>query len=483
MSLHWPARFGHRWHYRRSLASRITVLTTFVVALSVAAVALGAFVVTRAQLRDTLDSSLIERARTGAQIEGLDNSVVNISSFALGAGDIRIAVLKVTASGIQVRAAGSDGGSGDIVIGDPEYAVATGDSTESLRSITSEDGEHYRVVAVPVPNQDGEALVLAQSLSSQETVLANLGVVTLVLGLAGVLVAALAGFGVARSGLRPVRRFTAGVEEIGRTQRLEPLDIEGDDEIARLGVSFNQMLGALSSSRERQKRLVADAGHELRTPLTSLRTNIELLAQARSDEVALPPEAVQEVFDDVRAQVEELSTLVGDLVELARDEELGSVMELVDVAEVVEHALGRVRRRAPGAVFETHLASWWMRGEPGTLERAVTNLLDNAAKWSPAEGRIVVTLADGVLVVDDEGPGIPDADLPHVFERFYRADESRTMPGSGLGLSIVAQAAERHAGAVHAERSPMGGARLVLQLPGQPEEPSGTSSPDDALLG
>ncbi len=276
----------------------------------------------------------------------------------------------------------------------------------------------------------------------------------------------MAGWAVATNGLRPVRRLTGAVETIARTERLEPITVEGDDEVARLATAFNQMLQALDHSRARQRQLVADAGHELRTPLTSLRTNIELLGQADGGGADLPPGAREELLDDVSAQIEELSQLVGDLVELARDEPLPTVVETIDLAESVDHAVERVRRRAPSLSFEVDVSPWVVRGEAGTLERAVTNLLDNAAKWSPPGGTVRVSLAQGVLTVDDEGPGIAEQDLPHVFDRFYRSEESRAMPGSGLGLSIVAQAAERHAGRVHAERSPYGGARLVLVLPG-----------------
>lgn len=249
----------------------------------------------------------------------------------------------------------------------------------------------------------------------------------------------------ARNGLRPVRRLTTAVEEIARTEKLDPLPIEGDDEIARLAAAFNQMLTSLAASRDRQRRLVADAGHELRTPLTSLRTNLDLLSQADSAG-GLPPEARAELLSDVRAQIEELTTLIGDLVELARDEPLTHVVESVDLSEVLDRALVRVRRRAPGVAFDSRAAPWWVVGEQAGIERAVTNLLDNAAKWSPEGGTVHVCLADGVLTVDDEGSGIAPHDLPHVFDRFYRSEESRSMPGSGLGLSIVRQVAERHAG-------------------------------------
>ncbi len=322
------------------------------------------------------------------------------------------------------------------------------------------------MVTVPA-NRDGEALVLAQTLSGQERLLSRLGIVMLLFGLAGMCAAGIAGWAVARQGLRPVRRLTGSVERIARTEDLTPLPVEGDDEVARLAGAFNQMLTALAASRDRQRQLVADAGHELRTPLTSLRTNIDLLTQVDADGAApLPAGARAELLDDVRAQIEELTTLIGDLVELARDEPMTHVVETVELHELLDHAVARVRRRAPGLVFEVHAEPWYVVGEPGSLERALTNLLDNAAKWSPPGGTVRVGLVEGVVTVDDEGPGIAESDLPHVFDRFYRAEESRAMPGSGLGLAIVRQVTERHSGLVHASRAPSGGARMRLRLPG-----------------
>ena len=297
--------------------------------------------------------------------------------------------------------------------------------------------------------------------------LRKLGYVMFFFGLAGVIAAGMAGWAVARNGLRPVRRLTASVEEIARTEDLRPLPVEGDDEIARLATAFNQMLTALAASRDRQRQLVADAGHELRTPLTSLRTNLDLLSQADSEGGGgLPPEARAELLDDVRAQIEELTTLIGDLVELARDEPLTHVVEPVDLTELVERSVARVRRRAPGVTIDVDAGPWYVVGESPGLERAVTNLLDNAAKWSPPGGTITVRLVDGILTVDDQGTGIAEVDRPHVFDRFYRSQESRAMAGSGLGLSIVAQVAHRHSGTVAVGDSPAGGARLEMWLPG-----------------
>jgi len=343
--------------------------------------------------------------------------------------------------------------------------VADGSSSSSVRTVAV-DGSDYRVVAVP-SQETGFAVVLVQNMETQEGVLKRLGAVMLLFGLAGVIGAAAAGWTVARNGLRPVRRLTRNVERIARTEDLHPLPVEGDDEIARLAIAFNDMLAALSASRDRQRRLVADAGHELRTPLTSLRTNLDLLLQADAAG-GLDATARAELLDDVSAQIEEMSNLVGDLVELARDEPLTPVVEQVDLAEVVESAVVRARRRGSSLTFEVETDPWWVVGESASLERAVTNLLDNAVKWSPPGGTIRVRLNHGTLTVDDEGPGIAPRDREHVFERFYRSEESRSMPGSGLGLSIVRQVIERHDGSVRVDESNDGGTRMVLQVPGAP---------------
>jgi two-component system sensor histidine kinase MprB len=294
-----------------------------------------------------------------------------------------------------------------------------------------------------------------------------------VVGGIGVLLAALAGVAVARAGLRPVDRLTAAAERVAATGELRPIPVDGSDELARLTHSFNEMLQALAASQEQQRRLVADAGHELRTPLTSMRTNLELLASAsRPGAPSLPDVERAEILEDVQAQVAELSTLVGDLVELARDDPPQVVHETLELTEVVERALERARRRAGDVEFVPNLVPWTLVGDSTALERAVLNLLDNAAKWSPPGGRVRVQMRplddwSVLLEVADSGPGIAAEDLPRVFDRFYRADTSRTMPGSGLGLAIVRQVAVRHGGAVWAERAPEGGALLAMRLPGR----------------
>ncbi len=326
----------------------------------------------------------------------------------------------------------------------------------------------YRVVAVSAA--PGVALVLAQPMESIERALDRLKVILLLSSAAGVALAGVAGWAVAANGLRPVRRLTAATEHVARTQDLTPIEVSGSDELARLTTSFNSMLQALDASQNRQRQLVADAGHELRTPLTSLRTNIELIGQAADNaERSLSSDERHEIMGDVRSQLEEMTTLVGDLVELARDEPMRRDPEPLDFADVVTQSVERVRLRAPNVTIDVELGSWLVFGEAQLLERAVTNLLDNAAKWSPDGSTVRVRLVDGTLTVTDEGPGIDPADLPHVFDRFYRSSEARTLPGSGLGLSIVRRAADRHGGTVEAASGPGGGTRFTFNLPGSGE--------------
>ncbi|MDP3968235.1 MAG: HAMP domain-containing sensor histidine kinase [Nocardioides sp.] len=461
-----------RTRYRRSLASRVTLLTTLAVAVTVAGVAASAYMTARVQMFQALDESLLSRATAAAETSALSTLTgQQVPAWALGAADVRIAFVE---PGQPVRSA--DRGPA-LVLGDPELEVASGQEASSVRSIVGSDGLRYRVVAVPTGDAQG-ALVLAQSLEPTERTLDKVGLVMLLFGVIGAAGAGLTGWGVARNGLRPVRRLTHAAEDIARTENLTPIAVDGNDELARLATAFNQMLAALSASRDRQRQLVGDASHELRTPLTSLRTNLDLLRQADSSG-GLSPESRRELLDDVSAQIEEMTTLIGDLVELARDETLPHTLEVVDLAEVVERAVARVRRRAPGLELVVDLAPWWVTGESGSLERAVTNLLDNAAKWSPPLGTVRVRLssqgvgagaaARGVLVVEDEGHGIAEADLPHVFDRFYRSTESRALPGSGLGLSIVRQVVERHGGTVSAGAAASGGAAFTVRIPGRPE--------------
>ena len=446
-------------HYRRSLASRVTLLTTMAVGIAVTGVAFAAFATVRMQSMDSIDRSLHTRASAIAKpqlFEALGSR--EVPGWVLGAADFELVFIDPAAGAM----AATDTAAADEV-GPKETEVASGDRSWSARSVVIE-GDRYRAVAVPV--QEGQALILFQSLRSTDQMLDRLGLVMLLFGLAGMISAGLAGWAVARNGLRPVRRLTTAVEDIARTGRLDPIPVEGRDEVARLSTAFNVMLASLSAYQGRQRQLVADAGHELRTPLTSLRTNLDLLAQADSS-AKLSAESRKELLDDVRGQIAEMTTLIGDLVELARDDPAAvPAVEPVELAAVVGQAVTRVRRRAPTVQFVVHTQPWWVNGDAAALERAITNLLDNAAKWSPAGGKVTVDLTQGTVMVADQGPGISAQDLPRVFDRFYRSAESRGMPGSGLGLSIVKAVADRHGGEARAGTGPDGGAAFWFHVPG-----------------
>ncbi len=360
-------------------------------------------------------------------------------------------------------------------IGQPEKAVIRGELFMSRRTVSNQ-----RVLAVHLPN--GSSLLISKSLAPTNAVMTKLKWVLLAVGGIGVVIAAIAGGMVARTGLRPVGRLTEAAERVARTDDLRPIPVFGSDELARLTETFNTMLRALTESRERQARLVADAGHELRTPLTSLRTNVELLmASMQPGAPRLPEGEMAELRTDVIAQIEELSTLVGDLVDLTREDAGGVVHEAIDMSEVIDRSLERARRRRNDVQFDVDVVGWEVFGDAAGLSRAVLNLLDNAAKWSPSGAHVGVRLrqldaAHAELVVSDHGPGIPPQERGLVFERFYRSASARAMPGSGLGLAIVKQVVVKHGGMIRiADTVPGGqppGTSFFVLLPGRPISPT-----------
>jgi two-component system, OmpR family, sensor histidine kinase MprB len=463
---------------RITLAGRITLLTAAAVAVAVAATSAAAFVTIRHQLLASVDPLVISRTRD-AVVVGVVRLPRDPSDTLLGSGDICVQTRSATGQLMQESPMGCE-----LRSGSPEAAVARGERSSVLRTLRGADGD-YRAYTLPFPSKVRDpggptALTVGQSLEPTQRLLAQIAWITVLVGGVGVVIAAFAGMAVASSGLRPLRRLTDRAEEIARTDQLRPIEVTGDDEVARLSIAFNGMLMALSASRDRQRRLIADAGHELRTPLTAMRTNLDLLAQAEA-RGGLDPEQRAELLGDVRAQAAELTALVQDVVELARDEPATRDPERVDLADIVDRAVERVRRRAPGVRFDVSTTPWIVLGEPQSLERAVLNLLDNAVKWSPPNGTVTVRLHDGMLDVWDEGPGIPEQDLPYVFDRFYRATDARSLPGSGLGLAIVRQAALRHGGSVLAGTAPGDGAAFRLLIPPAPNDVPAEGETQDSL--
>lgn len=326
-------------------------------------------------------------------------------------------------------------------------------------------GSTYRVMS-EVTNIPGLVVQIGYNMTNVDNSLAFLRGALILVALGGVALAAGLGWAVGRASIRPVEDLTVAVEHVTATQDLTSrIHDEGNDELARLARSFNAMLAALAASKDQQAQLVSDAGHELRTPLTSLRTNIEVLMRTKD----LPAADRNELLADVDAQLKELTTLVGDLVDLAKDDEKQQAEpELVDFDELVEHAVERAQRRAMSVDFDVSLQPGQVYAQPALLERAVMNVLDNAAKWSPSGGQVNVSLkANGAwrLTVTDQGPGVAPEDLPRIFERFYRAPTARAMPGSGLGLAIVKRVVTSHGGTVDITSPPEGGTKVQIVLP------------------
>jgi two-component system sensor histidine kinase MprB len=448
---------------RFSLRSRVALLAAACVAISVALASLGAYMIVSHNLYQQVDVNLTTRAQAAVQTPLVQTEFARVPLGFLISADLQIGQLDSRGQLVV------PGGGVAPPTGAAELAVASGESGSSIRTDVRTDS---RVIALPASH--GEAIVIAQSMAPTKRTLNQLAVVLFLIGGAGILVAAAAGTAVARGGLAPVERLTSATERVARTGDLRPIPVSGDDELARLTHSFNTMLGTVAESQERQRQLVADAGHELRTPLTSLRTNLELMLSAsRPGTRDLSETDRADIEADISGQLDELTQLIGDLVELARQDEPREEFERVELIDVVEHALDRARRRAGAIEFVVNLQPWVLTGDSTALERAVLNLLDNAVKFSPEGTAVQVRLyplGDGtaVLEVADAGPGITGEDLPKVFDRFYRSTEARTLPGSGLGLAIVKHAAERHGGAVYAARAPEGGALLTMRLPGAP---------------
>jgi len=442
-----------------SFRLRVTILTASAVA--VAAIAAGAlmYVMVQQQLQDAFNDTLKTTAITarvgGPRPEDRFGSRGGGAVYLSGRADIFAQI--VDTSGAVVGSDPQFGQSPELITSEV-LAVANGQRPDAFADVTTAKG-HFRVYAVPL--LPGRALELARPLAEIDTALANLRLTLIGLGVGAALLAAFLGAVIGRAVLAPIRRLSATVNDVTRTRDLSRrVALTGNDEMARLAESFDGMLNALEVSLRQQRQLVADASHELRTPLTSLRTNLELLARGQPTD----PEERQQVLVELVGQMERLTTLVSDLIDLARDEEATLPIEDVRLDVVVADAIADVRGRYPRVRFEAALDATTVRGGRARIARAVTNLLDNAGKWSPAGGVVEVAVRGGEVSVRDHGPGVAPEDAPRVFDRFWRASNARSLPGSGLGLSIVKEVAESHGGSVILEHANGGGARFRLRL-------------------
>ncbi|MFD4905671.1 sensor histidine kinase [Kitasatospora purpeofusca] len=472
------------WYRARSLRSRFALLTAAAVAVAIAASALACWFIVEKQIYGVVRSDL-ENVREGGPPAQLDDCSPNLQN----------ALKTVQGTAPQPPSGGSAPRDTQYVIPGqtPLYclppmaakAIAPDPGDTAVLSLRPNQfiirAGHYTngepaLVRVSWTKPKALPPTLVMVATSTKAVDESLNRLAFVLGgvaLGGIVLAAVAGRLVARSALKPVDQLTDAVEHIARTEEVgSTIAVQGDDEIARLSTSFNSMSTALANSRERQTRLIADAGHELRTPLTSLRTNVDLLIRSDDTGRPLPPATRTKLLGNMKAQMQELTLLIGDLLQLSRPDSPKPVRtpSVVAVHEIAERAVERAKLRGPGLVFETSTAPWFVHADAAGLERAVINLLDNAVKYSPPGGTIAVRLDGGVLTVRDHGPGIPQDELPYVFDRFWRSPSSRQLPGSGLGLSIVAQSVREAGGEVSLGPAPDGGpgALATVRLPGGP---------------
>jgi len=486
---HWAG-----WFTRMTLRGRLSLLTAAAVAVSIFICACTCWFVVDGQLNKQIQNTLGNLTAHAGQFPVTTGNCGDTAAAALSNLNASPAG---ASSGKTVGPALFDAEVIALTIEGPKVCLPTG-ATVGINTVPSDwiptngpgtfrrgtytNGEPAIVRVTTLQGTD-YPLLIAYPLKEVDHSLQYLAIVLFCVAAIGALGAAGIGLAVARAALKPVDQLTDAVEQIARTQ--EPgttIKVHGKDEIARLSESFNSMSTALASSRDRQSQLIADAGHELRTPLTSLRTNVDLLVRSEETGRALPEETRSRMMRNMKAQMVELSTLIGDLLELSRPTRpKGSKpLEVLALHDIAARALDRARLRGPGLVFNVDLHPWYVRADAHTMERAVINLLDNAVKFSPPGGAIEVSLRFGTLTVRDHGPGIPAEDLPHVFDRFWRSPSARQMPGSGLGLAIVAQTIRDAGGEVSlAAAAPgpdgaTGGALATVRLPGAPTPPPST---------
>ncbi|HEY6068678.1 MAG TPA: ATP-binding protein [Gaiellaceae bacterium] len=443
-----------------SFRARLALVAAAAVALAVAAASLVVYFVVRNQLRGTVDESLRSTA-----VELASSPVHDFRHFVQPQSELGGAPGYPQFVGEDGQPILPVGETVALPVSAKVVRIArTGVGTYFADAHVN--GTHVRMLAFPYA--PGFAVQIARPLSEVDHSLSRIRKLLILITAGGVAIAAALGLAVARAALAPVRRLTSATENVTETGDLsERIDVRGRDELSRLAGSFNSMLGALEDSTRSQRQLVADASHELRTPLTSLRTNIEVLAGGRQ----LPDGERKRLLHDVVEQLGEMTTLIAELIELARGEQQVAEPEEVRLDLVAADAVERARRNPTAVTFVTDLDESVVNGVPSTIERAIANLLDNAAKWSPPNGEVDIAVRDGTVSVRDHGPGIDEEDLPHVFDRFYRAKSARGMSGSGLGLAIVRQVALAHGGSVVAERADGGGTRIVMSLNGRESHP------------
>ncbi len=441
-----------------SFRLRVTLFTAAAVAVAAIGASVAMYLVVQDQLINQVDQNL--QAATAGPIRGPGGPFRRPSGDQMVSNRPEVFGQIINASGTVVQ--GDGGYSIPALVTAEVKDVAAGKAAEFRATATAIDGSRVRIYVKPI---QGGAIEVVQELVLVDAALAQTRLLLIAFAAGAILLAAGLGALIGRAALAPVKRLTATVEEVTKTRDLSRrVAAQGRDELSRLGTSFDAMLGQLETSLRSQRQLVADASHELRTPLTSLRTNLELLERGQPTD----PVERQQLLGDLVTQMERLTTLVGDLIEVARDEETPMPFEQLQLDEVVHEVVDDVSFRYPKVRFNVMSSPSSINGVKVRVARAITNLLDNAAKYSPPGATVDVTVANGEISVRDHGPGVAAEDASRVFDRFWRSNDARHLPGSGLGLSIVKDVAESHGGSVTLER-PIdggGGARFRLRLKG-----------------
>jgi two-component system sensor histidine kinase MprB len=447
----------------------MVVLTAAAVAFAVVLSAVACYLAVRSSMRDRLDhglqaqASVIAAASRNGAIPALRPGPGPRRNFAPGDAQLPRRSLQnqgdlalLSADGILYKRPEDPA---RFTVTAHDLAVARGKAKAYFR-----DGQVGRtaVRVYVAPAGTGRAIVAEQSLTDLNSTLHDLAVILIAIAVAGVAIAGALGLFVARAAAAPVHLARQAAEHVRSTGDLSRrIEVKGTDDLGRLGQSFNDMLDALEDSQRAQRQLVADASHELRTPVATIRTNLEVLARNPD----LPAEERAPLLRDLIGESAELGGLVEDLLESARESGDAEPSGAVALDAIVASELERWSRRHPDLAIHSDLEPTVILARESPLRRALGNLIDNAIKWSPPDGEIDVTLTDGKLIVRDQGPGFAPEDLPHVFDRFYRAPSARTVPGSGLGLSIVRKVAEEHGGAAGASNAAEGGAVVTIAFP------------------
>ncbi len=448
-----------------TLRFRIALVVAAVVTVVVSVVGVSVFDAARTELIEEVDIELLGRSRVAAGPGRPEIGAQGGFPFGRrGPETEAVRFERLISAQTFARVLDPDG----VVLGlvGEEFEAPTDDTLleaaagEPVLSDGRIAGEDARVVTIAIA--DAGFLQIARPLGEIDQSLDDLRARIIVISAVAIAAAAAAAWYLATRTARPIGRLTEAAGRVAATGELDhPVDGSGGDEVGRLAASFNAMLSALAASRHQQRQLVMDASHELRTPLSSLRTNVDVLRSGRE----LPPDTHHAVLSDIDAELGELTELLTELVDLAADVREDEALAPVQLVELVEPVVARARRRTGRTIDVEVRRDALIEGRPESLSRAIRNLIDNAAKFSPSGSVILLTVDGGTVAVHDSGPGIPVDERERIFDRFHRVESTRTLPGSGLGLAIVRQVAEVHNGSVFVADSSEGGATVGFTVP------------------